>query len=162
MHHTHDVPVVKVAVLTLSDSRSEAEDKSGQTIQSLLEEHHQVVRYKLIADDADKLHETVTEWAQAVDIDAIITNGGTGLSKRDITVQTVYPLLDKEMKGFGELFRVKSYEQIGAKALLSNALAGVRENTAIFCLPGSKNAVTFAMEAFILPILSHLAGELRK
>ncbi|GAK13015.1 LOW QUALITY PROTEIN: molybdenum cofactor biosynthesis protein MoaB [Geomicrobium sp. JCM 19039] len=162
MHHEHDVTGVSVAILTLSDTRSFTEDRSGQTIQSLLKPSHRVVYYKVMKDDPSQLQEQVNAWVRDPLVDVVITNGGTGMSRRDQTHSTIKQLLEKEMIGFGEQFRQQSFEEIGPKAMLSNAIAGSVEQTSIFSLPGSTNAVQLAMKELILPILPHLTGELRK
>lgn len=163
MHHENDASSVRVGILTMSDTRTEDEDKSGALIRSLLEEErHKVSEYKVIPDDEATIQSTLHEWISRQSLDAIITNGGTGISAKDVTYQVVSGMIDKEIEGFGELFRMKSYEEIGAKAMLSRALAGTVGQTALFALPGSSNAVRLAMTDLILPVLPHIVGELRK
>lgn len=162
MHHSSDLKQVSIAVLTLSDTRNEAEDKSGHYIQSTLAKDHIISSYKLIPDDAKQLTSILNKWSEDPQIHAIICTGGTGMSKRDITYSTISSLVEKEMLGFGEAFRHKSFLDVGARGMLSNALAGVYKDTAIFALPGSLNAVTLALEELIIPILPHFVGELHK
>ncbi len=162
MHHSTDLNKVCVAVLTLSDTRNKEEDTSGQYIQATLSTQHIVSSYQLIPDDADQLTSVLNEWSENPKIHAIICNGGTGMSKRDITYATISALIEKEMFGFGEAFRHKSFQAVGARGMLSNAIAGVYKDTAIFALPGSVNAVTLALDELIMPILTHFVGELHK
>jgi molybdopterin adenylyltransferase len=163
-HIVHAPDSLRCAVITVSDTRTEETDKSGQRIISLLQEYgHKVHVYKIIKDDEASIREAVLEAVGQHDIHAVITNGGTGIAKRDVTIETVKPLLEKEIVGFGELFRMLSYtEDIGAAAMLSRAIAGVRENKIIFSLPGSTGAVTLGMNKLILPELHHIVSEIHK
>ncbi|QQK78791.1 MogA/MoaB family molybdenum cofactor biosynthesis protein [Salicibibacter cibi] len=163
MHHEHDVSSVHVGILTMSDTRTKDEDKSGALIRSLLDKDgHKVSEYQVIQDDKPTIQSVLHRWTTQTSLNAIITNGGTGISAKDVTYKIVYGMIDKEIDGFGELFRMKSYEEIGAKAMLSRALAGTIGQTALFALPGSSNAVRLAMTDLILPVLPHIVGELRK
>ncbi|AXF56934.1 MogA/MoaB family molybdenum cofactor biosynthesis protein [Salicibibacter kimchii] len=163
MHHGHDASSVHVGILTMSDTRTKDEDKSGMLIRSLLEEGgHEVNEYEVIPDDGATINSMLHEWTTLASLDAIITNGGTGISAKDVTYEIVNGMIDKEIEGFGELFRMKSYEEIGAKAMLSRALAGTIGQSVLFALPGSSNAVRLAMTDLILPALPHIVGELRK
>ncbi|AIC95701.1 MogA/MoaB family molybdenum cofactor biosynthesis protein [Shouchella lehensis] len=162
MHHSNDVVHATIAIVTLSDTRTVAEDKSGQLIRQLIDDRHKVGSYTLIPDDPQLLTSNLLELVADPEIDVILCNGGTGMSKRDYTYATIKPLLDKELVGFGEQFRQQSYKEIGVKGLFSNAIAGTINETALFALPGSSNAVKLGMETFILPMLPHLLGELRK
>ena len=163
-HIMHAPNSLRCAVITVSDTRTEETDKSGQRIISLLQEqNHEVRFYKIVTDDEVSIREAVIEAAAQQDIDAVITNGGTGIASRDVTIETVKPLLEKEIVGFGELFRMLSYtEDIGSRAMLSRAVAGVREKKVIFSLPGSTGAVTLGMNKLILPELRHVISEIRK
>ncbi|WP_078414035.1 MogA/MoaB family molybdenum cofactor biosynthesis protein [Priestia abyssalis] len=163
-HILHAPNSLRCAVVTVSDTRTEETDKSGQRIMSLLQEqNHEVRFYKIVTDDEISIREAVIEAAAQPDIDAVITNGGTGIASRDVTIETVKPLLEKEIVGFGELFRMLSYtEDIGSRAMLSRAVAGVREKKVIFSLPGSTGAVTLGMNKLILPELRHVISEIRK
>lgn len=155
---------VRCMVVTISDTRTEETDKSGQLIADLLEqEGHRMIVKEIIRDEADVITETIKKGCNNKDIDVILTNGGTGISNRDVTIETVRPLLDKEIQGFGELFRMLSYEEdIGSAAIMSRAIAGVSNHTAIFTTPGSSGAVKLAMNRLILPELSHVVHEIQK
>ncbi|MBF7030701.1 MogA/MoaB family molybdenum cofactor biosynthesis protein [Staphylococcus kloosii] len=156
---------IQSAVLTISDTRDYKTDKSGQLIKSLLAEENVEVRdeaYKIVKDEPQAIQTQIEEWLKS-DVDVIITTGGTGISPRDITIETVRPLFTKEIEGFGELFRYLSYtEDVGTKALLSRAIAGTVKNKLIFCLPGSSGAVKLALNKLIKPELNHLVHELTK
>jgi len=147
---------VGVAVLTVSDTRTELDDKSGQTlITRLQKEGHNLRDRKIVIDDIDQIRTVVSGWCKDGDIQVIITTGGTGVTGRDSTPEAVLPLLDKTIEGFGELFRMISYEQIGASSIQSRALAGVSNGTYIFCLPGSTNACSTAWDKLIGPQLDY-------
>lgn len=149
-------------VLTISDSRSEADDESGAAIRALIEAGgHRVRHYAVVRNDPAAVRQTVQEWV-AAGADFIITTGGTGLSPRDQTIETLRPLLDKELDGFGELFRHLSFQAVGTAALLSRATGGSVGRSLLFCLPGSKAAVQLATERLILPELKHLLSQVRK
>jgi molybdenum cofactor biosynthesis protein B len=147
-------------VITISDTRSEADDTSGQRIRALLAEHgHRVAQYRIVQDDPEQIAALVRGVPAAVEV--IICNGGTGVARRDTTYEAITRLLDKEITGFGELFRLLSYEQIGAAAMLSRATAGVAGRQVIFSVPGSTKAVELAMTKLILPQLGHVVGLVR-
>jgi len=153
----------RCAIITLSDTRTVRTDHSGRLIQKLLTENgHAVVADHLIPDEADQLSRLVQSLLERDDVEVIVTNGGTGISPRDRTIDTLQRLFDKPLPGFGELFRMLSYQQIGSAAMLSRAVAGIAANKPIFCLPGSTKAVELAMNSLILPELRHLLGELHK
>ena len=163
MHNFSDSVNVNVAILTISDTRIEENDRSGQQIrESLLLKNHSIVDYKMSKDDLQSIQEIVKKWSVDPDIQAIILNGGTGFSPRDVTYEAVSSLLNKKMDGFGELFRSLSYEEIGPKAMFSRSIAGSIDSTAIYALPGSTNAVKLAMEKLILPTMPHFVEELVK
>ena len=149
-------------VLTISDTRNKETDKGGQLVQKCLKELNIEVteeHYHIIKDDKEDIQSQIDEWL-ASDIDVIITTGGTGIAQRDVTIEAVKPLLDKEIEGFGELFRYLSYtEDVGTKALLSRALAGTVMSKLIFTL-GSTGAVKLAMTKLIIPELNHMVYEL--
>jgi molybdopterin adenylyltransferase len=146
-----------VAVITLSDSRSLETDKSGDLIQTLLEENgHTVLVRKLIPDSRNVLRATLRELQRDKKINAIVTNGGTGLAPRDVTIEAVQGMLDKELPGFNSLFMLLSYSQVKSAAMLSRALAGTIKGKILFCLPGSPKACKLAMESLILPELGHI------
>ena len=134
----------------------DADDRSGQIMRDIIAQNgHNVVKYSLISDELDQIQNVVRS-ATETDADIIITSGGTGLASRDVTIESITPMLDKEMPGFGELFRNKSIRQIGTSVILTRAIAGVVENKAIFCLPGSPNAVRLALEEIIIPETGHI------
>lgn len=151
-------------IITVSDTRTRETDKSGQLMMELLKEKgHEIGDYVIVKDCEQSIKEEVLKGANDPNIDCIITNGGTGIAKRDVTIETVEKLFDKAIPGFGELFRKLSYEEdIGSAAILSRAVAGVIGDKAVFSTPGSRGAVRLAMEKLILPELGHIVGELRK
>ena len=151
-------------VITISDTRDKNTDKSGKIILEKLEAAgHRAAEYCIVKDEKEAIHAAVSEGCRREDIRAVITSGGTGIAKRDVTIETIKPLLEKEITGFGELFRMLSYtEDIGSAAVLSRAVAGVAKETAVFAVPGSSGAVKLAMDRLILPELSHIIHEIRK
>ena len=154
---------VGCAVLTVSDSRDEHSDKSGQLIKELLEaQGHQIVHYLVIKDVPLQIKGELALLTQRPACQAIILNGGTGIAPRDHTYDTVAPLLSKRLDGFGEIFRYLSYLEIGSGAILSRAIAGTYQGRILFSLPGSTGAVRLAMEKLILPELGHMVGQLHK
>lgn len=155
--------VARCAVITLSDTRTPDTDTSGQRIQTLLKEAgHQVAAYHLIKDDPDTLRPLLDQLLSDPNTDAILTNGGTGIARRDQTIDVIERLLTPPLPGFGELFRMLSWHQIGAGAMLSRAVAGIANAKPIFAMPGSTKAVDLAMTKLILPELQHVLWELRK
>jgi|TARA_B100002052_G_scaffold259138_1_gene251540 molybdenum cofactor biosynthesis protein B len=139
-----------IALLTVSDSRDLADDPSGDALQSsLLNAGHRLKDRKLVSDDRYAIRAVVSQWIADPSVHVIISSGGTGLTGRDGTPEAVAPLLDKAIDGFGELFRVLSFETIGTSSLQSRCLAGVANGTFIFVLPGSLDAVTTAWERLI-------------
>lgn len=161
-HRKASPKAVTCAILTISDTRNKETDKSGRCIQSFLREKgHAVSAYDVIPDEKCIIEMHINSYG--TDIEAVIINGGTGISKRDVTIEAVKPLLDKELPGFGELFRMLSYQlDIGSASMLSRAVAGVLQNRVIFAIPGSSGAVKLAMEKLILPELGHLVMEVSK
>ena len=150
-------------VLTVSDSRTLGSDTSGQAIASLLEaEGHAVTDRQVVRDEPGDVARTIREQIGKGEARVIITTGGTGISRRDSTYEAVTALFDKRLDGFGEIFRMLSFEEIGAAAMLSRATAGVSGGCAIFMLPGSPAAVRLAMERLILPELGHIVRELQR
>ena len=130
-----------IAIMTVSDSRTEANDTSGDTLVKLLTEAgHTLVEKRIVADDIYRIRAVLSQWIAADSINAVITTGGTGITGRDSTPEAVKVLLDKEIEGFGEVFRAVSYEEIGTSTIASRALSGVANATYIFCLPGSTGA----------------------
>lgn len=150
-------------VITASDSRTEADDRSGEMIAALVEESdHQVVVRRLVADEMVEIRSAVEAALEDAQIDVVVVSGGTGFSPRDVTLEAVEPLLDSLVVGFGELFRMLSYEQIGPAAMLSRATAGVAGSSVVFLLPGSPKATALAMEKLVLPEAAHLLGQVRR
>jgi molybdopterin adenylyltransferase len=151
-----------VAVITLSSSRSPANDESGDIIQQLLEDNgHKVALRKLISDSRNVLRATLRELIRQKNVDTIITTGGTGLASSDITIETVRTMLEKELPGFTSLFMLLSYPQAKSAAMLSRATAGTIKGKLVFCLPGSPRACKMATECLILPELGHMLMLLR-
>ena len=155
---------IAVAVLPISDSRTEADDKSGKIIREKLEDAgHQVKEYGICLDEGEHIVKQLSDWLADSSIQAMIFTGGTGIGARDITVEMVTSYFTKPLDGFGELFRFLSYtEDVGSKALLSRAAAGAIGLQVVFLLPGSSKAVALAMDKLILPELPHIAHELTK
>jgi len=152
---------VRCAVVTVSDTRTEDTDTSGQFIRTALDDAQFAVEgYTIVPDEPARIANLLDELPDAVD--ALLMNGGTGISARDQTVDVVESRIDKPLPGFGELFRMLSYEEIGAGAMLSRATAGVVRNTLVFAMPGSTNAVKLAMTELILPELKHLVWEIAR
>ena len=160
-HRTQGPSSVRCVVLTISDTRTEADDTSGSAIAEALEgAGHTIAARRILRDDPAPVSEAVR--GATVSADVIITTGGTGISARDSTFEAISGLLEKRLDGFGELFRMLSYQEIGAAAMLTRACAGTIRRTAVFSLPGSENAVRLAMEKLILPELGHIVRELRR
>ena len=153
--------MVRCFVLTISDTRTEADDTSGAAIvEALTAAGHVVTGRKMLRDDPGPVAEAIRR--ATVSADVVITTGGTGITARDSTYEAISGLLDKHLDGFGELFRMLSYEEIGAAAMLSRACAGTIRKTAVFSLPGSEQAVRLAMTKLLIPELGHIVRELRR
>jgi len=155
---------IKCMIITVSDTRTVETDKSGKQMIDLLEANgHFICDYRIVKDDAESIREAVLDGIANDNVQAILTNGGTGIALRDVTIETLKSMFDKEISGFGEIFRFLSYtEDIGSAAILSRAIAGVIGTKAIFATPGSTGAVKLAMDKLILPELAHVVGELHK
>ncbi len=157
-HHAKRVESVACAVVTVSDTRTAESDESGAIIRQLLESAgHRVAGYEIIPDEPLRVRDRVLALCGDEECHAIMLTGGTGLAARDTTYEAVTAILDKRLDGFGELFRMLSYEQIGSAAMLSRATAGVCQSTLVFSMPGSTGAVRLAMEKLIVPQLGHIA-----
>lgn len=155
-HQKHARANLKVGVITASDSRSPETDESGKLIRTLLEAAgHLVVYYEILPDDGEKISAALVN--NLPNLDAIIINGGTGITARDGTTEVVKSVIDKELEGFGELFRMLSFQEIGAAAMMSRAVAGVRHGKFVAAVPGSPDACRLAMEKLLLPELGHIA-----
>ena len=151
---------VAIAIVTVSDTRTQETDKSGQTIRELAEAAgHEIVDYRIVKDEPDEVARALDDFA-AGPAQLIIFNGGTGIGRRDRTYDVISRKLEKELPGFGEIFRMLSYEEIGAAAMLSRATAGVYRDRVVVSTPGSTGAVRLAMEKLVLPEIQHLAWEL--
>jgi molybdenum cofactor biosynthesis protein B len=162
-HKCHAVENVQCAVLTVSDTRTEENDDSGKTIiDALRKNDHEVGHYEIIKDDKAQINGVLSSLLQDTKIQAIIVNGGTGIGSRDVTYEALTPLLEKELKGFGELFRALSYKEIGSAAMMSRAFAGVAKGKLLLCMPGSPNACALGMKELIIPELGHMVWEVTK
>jgi molybdenum cofactor biosynthesis protein B len=151
---------VPTAVVSVSDTRSLETDAGGALVVELLEgAGHPVVARSLVRDEPDAIAGALRELLAREDVRAVVFTGGTGVAPRDVTPDALAPLLERPLPGFGELFRMLSYQEIGSAALLSRALAGLVAGRVVFALPGSRAAVGLAMQKLVLPELAHLAGE---
>lgn len=151
---TENFTALNLAVLTVSDTRTMADDTSGHLLAEALQQAgHQLTDRRIVIDDIYQIRAAVSEWIADPDTHVILITGGTGFHGRDSTPEAVTPLLDKIIDGFGELFRQVSLEQIGSSTIQSRALGGIANNTVVFCLPGSNNACTTAWEQIIQPQL---------
>ncbi len=149
-----------VAVVTVSDTRTLATDTGGASIADALEgAGHSVARRTIVPDEIEAIRAAVTESLDDDGVVAVIVTGGTGVAPRDVTPEAIAPLLDREVPGFGELFRMLSFEEIGPAAMLSRAFAGLRGEKVVIALPGSRGAIRLAMERLVLPEIGHLVGE---
>jgi molybdopterin adenylyltransferase len=159
-HKKHAPRTVRVYVVTVSDSRSEANDTSGQAARALVEAAgHVVAGYRVLKDEPAEVAALIRRIAEERTADVVVTSGGTGITARDSTYEAVSALLDKRLDGFGELFRMLSYAEIGAAAMMSRAVAGLHRGLAVFATPGSTAAVKLALEKLIIPELGHLVFE---
>jgi molybdenum cofactor biosynthesis protein B len=162
-HRAYAPKSVRCVVFTVSDSRTPETDTAGDLIEEgLRSAGHPILERRIVRDEPASVAASVLGAIERSDVDAAILTGGTGISPRDVTPDTVEPLLEKVLPGFGELFRSLSYEEVGAAAFLSRALAGTAAGTVVFVVPGSRAAVRLAMDRLILPELAHLVGQLRR
>lgn len=158
-HHDHDVETVSAAVVTVSSSRSLDDDPAGETIAAALENAgHEVVTREIVGDEFRRIQNTVEDLCDRSDVDIVVTTGGTGVTPDDVTIEAVSPLFDKELPGFGELFRILSHEEIGTKIIGTRATGGITDGVPVFCLPGSQNAARLGAEQLIVKEAGHLAG----
>jgi molybdenum cofactor biosynthesis protein B len=154
---------VRVAVLTISDTRTPETDTGGDVVEETMRgAGHEVVAREIVRDEATSIRTTLVDLLARPDVDAVVTTGGTGISARDTTYEVVERMVEKRLDGFGELFRMLSYEEIGAAAILSRALAGAVGTKLVASLPGSRNAVRLGMEKLLVPEVAHIVFELRK
>ncbi len=155
---------INCKVITVSDTRDQETDKSGKTMISYLQNNgHQIIDYVIVKDEIKEITDAVQKGCNDENIQVILTNGGTGITPRDVTIEAIQGMIEKELIGFGEIFRMLSYtEDIGSAAILSRAIAGVRNETAIFSTPGSTGAVKLAMEKLIIPEICHVVREIKR
>jgi molybdenum cofactor biosynthesis protein B len=151
---------VSVAVITVSDTRTDKDDTSGDAIIALASAAgHRVVRKAIVKDDVHEIQRTLRELIEDKGVQVVVMNGGTGVTKRDVTLEAVSHFEEKPIPGFGELFRALSYQEVGSAAMLSRAAAFVSEGKVVFCLPGSERAVRLGVSKLILPELGHVVWE---
>jgi molybdenum cofactor biosynthesis protein B len=162
--HKDSAPeTVMVAILTISDTRTPETDTGGDIAEELLEAAGQeVVERRIVRDEVSGIRNNLIDLLARSDVDAVVTTGGTGISARDTTYEVVERMVEKRLDGFGEIFRMLSYEEIGSAAIMSRALAGSVGSKFVASLPGSRNAVRLAVEKLLVPELSHIVFELRK
>ena len=161
-HHAKAKRVVTCVVLTVSDTRTAENDTNGTCIQALLEQAgHRVASYTILPDEPNHVRAHVESVLDDPEVDVVILNGGTGLAPRDRTYEAIVDLLEKRLDGFGELFRMLSYHQVGSAAMLSRAAAGVARGKVIVSLPGAPAAVGLAMRELLLPELGHMVHLVR-
>ncbi|HET6404756.1 MAG TPA: molybdenum cofactor biosynthesis protein B [Candidatus Thermoplasmatota archaeon] len=161
-HKAHAPPSVRFAIVTVSDSRDLYHDESGGLLADLAQQAgHTVARRTLVRDEPDEIRAALRE-ALTSGADVLVFTGGTGIARRDVTVETVAPRFGKRLDGFGELFRMLSHQSLGSAAMASRADAGVIAERLVFLLPGSPDACRLAMERLILPEVGHLVGLLRR
>ncbi len=154
---------VVCAVVTVSDTRTLETDEGGRVLaETLRSAGHGAVHHQIVRDDPTQIRDAVSALTAREEIDAILITGGTGLGSRDQTIEAIQPLLSREMPGFGELFRMLSFQEVGAAAMLSRAMGGLAGRTVVFALPGSPAGVRLAVEKLILPELGHLVREARR
>lgn len=162
-HKIHGLTSLVCMVVTCSDSRTQESDTSGKLICHLLKEKgHSIANYRIIKDEPAEIKNLLLQASKEENLQIIVINGGTGISRRDSTFEAVEGFLEKRLNGFGEIFRYLSYKDIGSSAILSRATAGIHGKLVIFSIPGSQGAVRLAMEKLILPEMGHIAGELTK
>jgi molybdenum cofactor biosynthesis protein B len=163
--HTHSSLqnlVVHFAIVTISDTRNAITDKNGLLMQELLQnDSHQVISYEIMPDEPELITNHVIQLGDRPDVSVIITNGGTGISPRDNTYDAICHLIEKPLPGFGEIFRLLSYQEIGPRAMASRAVGGIYKNKLLFALPGSTHGVKLGMEKLILPEIHHLVGQMQ-
>ncbi|MEI6293637.1 MAG: molybdenum cofactor biosynthesis protein B [Methanomicrobiales archaeon] len=158
--HIQPIPI-RTGIITVSSSRNTGTDSSGKIISTYLSQaNYPVDYYMIVPDRIETIREAVTKGLEQCD--CLILNGGTGLTSDDCTIEAVEPLYEKKIDGFGELFRMKSYEDIGPAAMLSRASAGLIRKNVVFCIPGSNAAVKLAMDTLIIPEVRHILSHARK
>ena len=156
-HKKHAPRKVSIGIITVSTTRALADDASGNWInEHARKEGHDIVYHQVVTDDAELITSTLQDVIRNEKPQVILMNGGTGITKKDVTIEAVNPLFDKTLTGFGPLFAKLSYDEIGSAAFLSRATAGVIEDTVVFCMPGSLNACKLACRELVFPELGHL------
>jgi molybdopterin adenylyltransferase len=161
-HPDTSKPSLNCAVITISDTRTPDTDSSGKLIQTYLSrDNHKITAYMILPDEPAQIQSQIQQLSQQQNIDVIILNGGTGIAPRDTTYDVIEQLLEKNLPGFGELFRFLSYQEIASRAIASRATAGIYRQKLLFSLPGSSNAVALAMEQLILPEIVHLVKQMK-
>ncbi|MDD4127999.1 MAG: MogA/MoaB family molybdenum cofactor biosynthesis protein [Methanomicrobium sp.] len=154
LSHVQNIEI-KAGIITVSSTRNEENDKSGIEIKNIFKNNNiSIAYYKIIPDSVEQIKKACEE--ALLNSNCIVLNGGTGLTHDDVTIEAITPLLEKKIDGFGEFFRMKSYEEIGTSALLSRAVAGINNKKVIFCIPGSTGAVKLAMDEIIIPEIKHI------
>jgi len=162
-HRDGDARTVSLAVLTISDTRTEATDESGALIRRLCAQAgHTVAAWRIVADEPGLVRAALADLLERPGVQGVLVNGGTGISPRDRTFEAIAGMMDRRIEGFGELFRALSYQEIGAAAMLSRAVAGLISGVPVFSMPGSPEAVRLAMETLILPGIGHVVAEAAK
>jgi len=163
--HEHKKKAAKslgIMVITVSDTRDETTDLSGQLIKEMLAEAgHRIVGYQIVKDEPKEIEDLLRQTLGRKDLEVIILNGGTGIAPRDGTYEVVERLMQKRLDGFGEIFRYLSYQDIGSAAIMSRACAGIAGDKVMISLPGSKGAVQLAMGQLVLPEMGHMVSQLR-
>ncbi len=162
--HRESAPdTIRVAVLTISDTRTAETDTGGDIVDELIRgASHEVVAREIVRDEASSIRTKLIDLLARADVDAVVTTGGTGISARDTTYEVVERMIEKKLDGFGEIFRMLSYEEIGAAAVLSRAVAGAIGTKLVASLPGSRNAVRLGVQKLLVPEIAHIVFELRK
>ena len=159
-HKRQEVKNITCAVIVTSDSRTEETDDSGKLIkQRLADSGHKIAFYTILKNDAQTIRSQISELVKLDEVQVIITSGGTGLSHKDVTIDTIQPMLEKRLDGFGELFRYLTYKELGTASIMSRATAGVINGKVIICFPGSSGAAILAMDKIILPEIGHMVRE---
>ncbi|VEP16154.1 Molybdenum cofactor biosynthesis protein B [Hyella patelloides LEGE 07179] len=162
-HPDKEGVTLQCVVITVSDTRTEETDKSGQIIQQLLTDAgHEIAAYGIVEDEPKAIKDQIKQLSKDTPSDVFIFNGGTGIAPRDTTYDAIASLLDKTLPGFGEIFRHLSFHDIGSRAIALRAIAGVYQDKLIFSLPGSSNAVKLGMTELILPEVVHLVKQLQQ
>lgn len=162
-HRAYAPAVLGFGLITVSDTRAREDDVSGRVLRDgVAGAGHRVLDTALVPDDVAAIRAAAVRMLERPGVDVVVLTGGTGLAPRDLTVEAVAPLFDRPVEGFGELFRMLSYQQVGAAAMLSRAAAGLARGRAVFVLPGSPKAVALALESLILPEAGHLLSQARR